>query len=560
MLFQIFLLVNLCSFLPLNNSVEELSDAAALCYLSNYPDLKDTFGDNIDLAKSHWKSFGQFEHRVSDCVILREYDRQFVKSEDSSIYFVSNGLLYHAVSCKPCGPSKSICDSGIPVHSIEGKLLVNSKIQSKPFDCAAQLPEAWEGYSHAIHRIPLKLNISRDEPPRINILMTGIGRDFTGGPLSIMHFANELMTSGFRVRWINVDGGGLRVNDFKAHAQKYQFLSKFSNEIEFVYDAGNIKTEPIKCNENDMFMATLYYTAQMSHFTIKAHPELHQRNFIYFIQDFEPIFFPHDSNYMEALESYRFPHFAIYSTPFLQRWYRYSKIGQYKFLNMKENGGRLQFATKPAIKRYPDLDEKLLSDPNRPRKLLSYLRSHADRNAYSLTLDALSAAVCADVFDNSWEFIGLGALSDYNVSIGYQCNKLRKVIIKQNIPEPEYQRLVATGDVGFSLMISPHPSLPPFDFAAAGLITVTNSFLTKTAGLFRNVSQNFVIVEPYIKSIVTGLKRAVVISKDISYRQEGKDNFRWERSWTGPECFGEPLMKLVNQWQKVQHPLWTIDE
>eukprot|EP01037_Dinobryon_pediforme_P033187 gene33187-38516_t len=125
------------------------------------------------------------------------------------------------------------------------------KLITKPFDCAAQLPEAWEGYTTAVHRIPLKLKISGEEPPRLNILMTGIRRDFTGGPLSIMHFANELMTSGLRVRWINVDGGGLKADEFKAHARKYHFLAKFSNEIDFVYDAANIKTEPIKCNEDD---------------------------------------------------------------------------------------------------------------------------------------------------------------------------------------------------------------------------------------------------------------------------------------------------------------------
>jgi hypothetical protein len=136
---------------------------------------------------------------------------------------------------------------------------------------------------------------------------------------------------------------------------------------------------------------------------------------------------------------------------------------------------------------------------------------------------------------------------------------VRTVVIKKNIPEPEYQKLVATGDVGYSLMISPHPSLPPFDFAAAGLITVTNSFRTKTVEHFLNVSQNFVIVKPFIENIVSGLKKAVILSRNISYRQEGMDSFRWERSWTGPECFGKPLLKMVRNWQKSHKPLWTVN-
>ena len=538
----------------------DISNEDARCYLNNYPELKSNFGENLEAVKNHWHTYGLREERVKDCAPLQKYNRQFVKSVSSSIYFVSDGLLYHATSCKPCGQSKSLCDGGIPVIIIDRKYLLGSKIQSKIFDCASQCPEAWEGYTHAMHRIPLKIVVTITEPPRVNILMTGIGRDFTGGPLSIMHFANELMSNGFHVRWINVDGVGLQQSEFKEHAKKYNFLSVFSQNIEFVYDATNYLTAPIRCNPSDMFMATLYFTAQIAHFTIKAYPLLQQQNFVYFIQDFEPIFFPHDSNHMEALESYRFPHFAIYSTPFLQRWFQAAKYGQYEFmLKSKRVFFDISFAAKPAIKKYQDLDATQLTKPGRKRTLISYLRNHADRNAYSLTLDALSAAVCANVFDNSWQFIGVGALSDYNISIGYQCGNLRKVSIKQNIPEPEYQRLVATGDVGFSLMISPHPSLPPFDFAAAGLVTVTNSFRTKTAALFDAISTNFIVVKPFIENIVEGLRTAVERSSDVEARQKGQANFNWERDWTGPECYGQPLIALVKKWQTMHKPLWSFE-
>ena len=36
-------------------------------------------------------------------------------------------------------------------------------------------------------------------------------------------------------------------------------------------------------------------------------------------------------------------------------------------------------------------------------------------------------------------------------------------------------------------MISPHHSLPPFDFAAAGLISAKNSYETKTNDMFESV-------------------------------------------------------------------------
>ena len=124
-------------------------------------------------------------------------------------------------------------------------------------------------------------------------------------------------------------------------------------------------------------MATLYFTAQIAHFTINAWP-FKQKNFIYFIQDFEPIFFPHDSRYIEALESYRFPHFPIYSTPFLSRWFKHEKIGQYQFLptHLIEMSS---FSSQPAIKKWELIKEGDFSVGQRTRTLIAYARSHADR-------------------------------------------------------------------------------------------------------------------------------------------------------------------------------------
>jgi len=488
----------------------------------------------------------------------KNFDKQFVKFVSGDpIYFVKNRKLFHVMSSKPCGPFKSL-DGGFRVFTLKDKFrkIFDVDVSKESFNCAVDYPEEFQGNNFASHRIPMKLNITESEPRRLNIVMTGVGKDFTGGPLSIMHLANEIMLKGLNVRWINIDGYGLSAEEFIEHTKKYQFLEKFST-VEVVYDAMNVNNKPIPCNPNDIFMATLYYTSPKIHFTIKAYPELNQRNFIYMIQDYEPIFFPHGQDYMEAIESYRFPHFAIYSTPFLHKWFQVSKSGQYKF--MPENSVEpYYFVEEPAIKHYPKLNAKVLEAPGRVRKLITYVRSHADRNAYTLTVDALSAAICANVFDENWLFIGLGATRDYNISLGYQCNKKRDLIIKKNIPEPEYQKLIATGDVGFSLMISPHPSLPPLDLVAAGLITVTNSFQTKTPDMLRSVSKNFVVAEPFIEDLIYGLQKAVKLSANVKYRQEGMDNFKWERSWTGPRCFGDPLLDKIRTWMDSPTKLWDV--
>ena len=417
-----------------------------------------------------------------------------------------------------------------------------------------------ELYIPKSHRNPLNLIISKKEPTRLNIVSTGFDKGVTGGPLSIMHFAGEAVRTGMQVRWINIDGYGMHGEEMKNFSTKHDFLAQFVRDVEFVFDAFNTT---ISCNPNDMFMSTYYFTSQISHFTIQAYPLLNQRNFLYFIQDAEYMFFPHDSNYIEALESYRLPHFAIYSTPFLQAWFKSSHLGQFEFISNTSHSTTLieaiQFTTKPAIKKYPKISARLLSNPARNRTLIAYLRAHKGRNAYQLTMDALNAAVCDNFLDRKWKIMGVGARRDYHVILGSSCNKSRVVAVRQNIPEPQYQKIVASGDVGLSLMLTPHPSLPPLDFAAAGLVTVTNSFLSKTAASFRSVSSNFVVVQPFIEDIVAGLRRAASLSANASLRQLGMDGFRWERNWTGPECFGAPLMRKLAAWQKMQQPLWTVN-
>lgn len=214
------------------------------------------------------------------------------------------------------------------------------------------------------------------------------------------------------------------------------------------------------------------------------------------------------------------------------------------------------FAAYPAMKRWPVLNEMNFVNETRTRIVVVYARSHADRNAYSLTVDSLSTAVCAGVFKGNWKFIGVGAARDYTIFIGSHCGRPMLFDIRKNIPEPEYFKILRTGDVGLSLMISPHPSLPPLDFAAAGLVTVTNSFETKDEESLKAVSSNFIVTEPFISQIVDGLRRAVALSTDIPFRIRGAENFRWERDWNGSMCYGTVLMRKVSKWMKNQDELW----
>lgn len=488
---------------------------------------------------------------------------------DGNVYFVSeSGLKYHVQSCRPCGPSFTVCKlfgafdelKEIPVRRVLSSAL-DEFDDGGLFSCHL-VPAYFDGYE-TWHRRSLKLEVSKMQPRRLNVLMTGVGKDLTGGPLSIIRFMNSILDkTDIGVRWINVDGNGLTPVEFQKHLAKYGDTRLFREQALFSHGAMNENVEPMLVGENDVFMATLYFSALICVSTIRNNPLLNNKNFIYFIQDFEPIFFPHDSRHLEALETYTNSHFAIYSTRFLEKWFLEKQYGQAKHLSLRNQPGfsknlsRISFASEPAIKPWGEFDIGLLQKRDRVRKIIVYARRHADRNAYDLTINSLSAAVCAGIIDETWLIIGVGAVHDDVEYLGMPCGKQVRMEVKLNIPEPLYRELVRTGDVGLSLMVSPHPSLPPFDFVSAGLVTVTNSFETKTEEMFHDVSELFVVTEPLQDEIVASLARAVHLSADLNFRKEMSQKMNWESEWSGERCYGNALMAKILDWFSIQSPLW----
>ncbi len=76
------------------------------------------------------------------------------------------------------------------------------------------------------------------------------------------------------------------------------------------------------------------------------------------------------------------------------------------------------------------------------------------------------------------ELLSVGlAHPDVKFSTGHSLRSLGK------IPWSDYPQFLSTVDVGLSLMLSPHPSYPPLEMAAAGARVVTNKFADKDLGM-----------------------------------------------------------------------------
>jgi len=198
------------------------------------------------------------------------------------------------------------------------------------------------------HRRALSLFIDDSQPIRLNILVPGFDQKLTGGPLNIMRFAVQAVKAGINVRWINLDGGGINFEQLATHLKKYEGLEKFGKLISSnVWHATSLESTPILTNSNDMFMGTIFDSALIASETQKL---LKNPNIIYFIQDYECVFFPHGSTFGEATESYDLPHFAIFSTTMLQDFFREKKLGVYK--QNASLGAKRSFASLPVVKSY----------------------------------------------------------------------------------------------------------------------------------------------------------------------------------------------------------------
>ena len=372
--------------------------------------------------------------------------------------------------------------------------------------------------------------------------------ELTGGPLNLLRFAMEAAKSGINVRWINLQGEGIQFEYMLELLQKYEGLEQFGIYVKsHVWHATSLNpSTPILTNSNDIFMATVFDSALIASATqrlLKKNP-----NIIYFIQDIEGIFFPYGSLSVEAAETYDVPHFAIFSTEFLRKYFKVKKLGVYR--RGKREGDKRSFASMPAIK--PFLLNRENTETPRKRRLIVYAREGTPRNAFELSISAMSECIRLNILDPlKWEFVGVGG---HNSKPLCWLNNRKDLCIRmiKNVPEPEYKRLLADADLGLSLMISPHPSLAPFDFVAAGMIVVTNSFETKTQDSFRNISQNIIAAEPSLNGVIKGIEKALDMLENVELKkkeeEEGVSKLNWPTRWDDERCYGKPLFEKIKLW------------
>jgi glycosyltransferase involved in cell wall biosynthesis len=266
-----------------------------------------------------------------------------------------------------------------------------------------------------------------------------------GGIFTIFRFIEKFSMEGVRNRIIIYDKPS-----FDANRLREQISEKFPGLKDYeiiIFDHNNQKVDVLP--ECDIAVCSFWVSAYL---LLKFNKT--KRKY-YFIQDYEPLFYPGGSTYALAESTYRFGFRALVNTP-----------GLLAAVNQRHGTEGISFI--PAVDQsvyYPDNNKK---DKDKVR-IFFYARPNNPRNAFNLGIEIIKQLL--EEHGKNIEIITAGAR--WQESVYGLRGKITNLGLLKSINE--VAELYRNCDIGFVYMLSKHPSYQPFEFMASGMATVTNN-------------------------------------------------------------------------------------
>ncbi len=136
--------------------------------------------------------------------------------------------------------------------------------------------------------------------------------------------------------------------------------------------------------------------------------------------------------------------------------------------------------------------------------ILAYGRPSTARNAFSIVVEGLRLWQGRNPAENcTYRIVFVGEGFEANL-----ISELENAECLGKLSLEDYTNILNRSAVGLSLMISPHPSYPPLEMAAAGCVTITNSYEGKDLSLRAPTLHNIDRVTP--GSIADALDRVIM--------------------------------------------------
>lgn len=350
---------------------------------------------------------------------------------------------------------------------------------------------------------------------------------FSGGPNTVLLFAAEIAKAGYDIHCLSQSPPTCSNDVLRAHLRDLLSLDAETADHFRV----SCMSEPFKLHSNDRLCASAWWTVPVAEALAE---QMESQRFFYFIQDFEPLFYPWNEMHAKAVLSYEANFLPVMNEPCLADFFFNFKPGRFAEPTFQ----REALVFMPAVDRkhfYPE-----------PRKgkhiLLFYARPSAPRNLYHYGMEAMHRLVLEGLITaDTWEIHCMGEETIVPTV-------LDNGVVTRIIPWlsfADYAARVRQASVGLSLMLSPHTSYMPLELAACGVPVVTTTYINKNTALLESISPQLIGVEPTVEAIVNGLRTAVLHAMT---EEPHKDALQVATLWT--EAFAPIMPRVLRFMQK----------
>jgi glycosyltransferase involved in cell wall biosynthesis len=207
----------------------------------------------------------------------------------------------------------------------------------------------------------------------------------------------------------------------------------------------------------------------------------------YFVQDFEPLFYPAGTLYALAEATYRFGFAGLVNTPGLESLYA--------------SYGNPSASFIPAVELTSKPEEKPSSLPGAPVQIVLYGRPQTDRNGFELL--AAASKLLKERFGERIRIVSAGeeyCPAEYGLEgVVENVGLLRS--------REEIHQLYSDSDIGVCCMFSKHPSYQPFEYLAGGAAVVSNK--NSATSWFLHDGENSLVVDPFPVAIADAVSQLV---------------------------------------------------
>jgi WsaF, C-terminal domain len=236
---------------------------------------------------------------------------------------------------------------------------------------------------------------------------------------------------------------------------------------------------------------------------------------VFFVQDYEPDFHGDGTLKTFTRSAFELPHVGVYNSRKLYEYFRdHSGIGQ-------TSNRHYQHATfENPIKPMPwDWDDFRTRHTAKDKKcLIVYARPEmlGARNEFGIVILALKQALREGHLDAAdWIFRGVGSMTRH---LAIPLSKDAQMEMVPKLPLRDYEDMLLLGDIGISLISTPHPGIIHFQMASFGLATVTYATKGRSAEWLQAQSKNIVPSPVTIQGISDAVARAAELSGDLNAR------------------------------------------